>query len=343
MDQKSTQIRNEEAQKLAESHNTQINFAIRSLCSQWELGLQVPNPKDTPNRRRERGLDLGEKCVRQMVRLQFKGRLIAAMSNFEKEAQIEWKRWVNKPRADGTLLPIRHERSQPHSISDDEKQILLRLLSEILEEECQQYPPTPARERHIEIDDTVIESRLPKSSQSSRKRPSTEFADVQSSKKQRQPQVSTDALGQAHTNATMAPPRSQSRQRPRDVNPNTSFTSTTSSIFSAPSFNKFDSNTQTTIPDDEFEAATQPNTRPSSPTVDHPQSSGYGGSSFEQFYNESFGKDGLPDEESPFLIDHDQNSAIETLCQDPANKSIFDLLHNLFRKFIGTRLYYCFK
>lgn len=262
-------------------HDIQISAAISMLCKQWDLrlpGVGVSSPT-------ERARTNEAKCVFYIRRLQYGGLLHSVKAKFEKEANTLYRGWVDKPKAErGYLPPVTRDRVRP--VNESERTLLLQLAVKIFGEHC---PPTPSRagsSRRAEgLDDTPITSSLPKST---KKRVSGDhFEDVSSNgKKQKAPQ-----LRDLSRERSIMPPPSQGRATPvhgRVLDPDISFTSTVSNIstFTLPSLQHFD-NTQLTIPDDNSEVPTQPNTRPSSPTI-HAPSSDYDCSGFDQHIRESF-------------------------------------------------------
>ena len=228
-----------EAERKALDTTEQVSARALMLSDRWGFNLQVPNGQDSPHHRKEKGRNVEAKIVHQMIRLQFKDRLSTALTQFDDVAALKWAIWVKKPKGDITLLPRITRRGKIYDVSVEERAELLQLLSEILDEAWRQCPQTPSFERRQQLDDTPIPSQL---SKFGRKRLSDDnLVDIQAStKKARHPEFPAEAQ-QAST--SMAPPRSNSRPRRPMPQPDTSFISDTSSVFSAaPSLRNFESN-----------------------------------------------------------------------------------------------------
>lgn len=339
----------------ADKHNKEIVAAISMLCLQWDLRLEAPNPErlQSPRERQEKKGSIEAFCVHKIVFLQYKNGLTPATNKFQRLAEIKWKGWVNKPKAERGLLP-KVSRTMKHPTTADERTELLKLLAEILKEASEKFPSTPSFHRQTEgLNDAPISSDfLPKSN---RKRSSDDrFPDVQaSSKKQRHPPVTEPQQQEATSMTTSMAPPIPRYLRQDILHHETSFISDTSSVFTAPLRN-FDSNvTQSTIPDDdedEYEP-TQPNSEPSSSMVGHPKSSNYGhNSSFDELLAVSFnGKGDLIDAngDSPHSHLHLEISddemtdeeisqelsinALQFVASTPAASELYDRLKNVFR------------
>lgn len=342
MESRTTLRSNTEALRKAEIHNACITAAVTMLNGQWDLGLQVPNPADSPNGRKDRGTIEG-RCVNRITVLQFKERLQDAIDEFRGRAKILYTRWVHKPRAERGVVPMA-ERSRPHPVSPEERIILLNCLWKVLSDEMAKIPGTTTPgsfSRQMDnLDDTPIRSQLPKV-ETHLKRQSDDFQDVQQNKKQKQPD---------HSHANDMPPPSNRPSRVLD--PNTSIMTEIDLVFSPPaSLRGFDSNeTQTTAPDEEW-VATQPNS-PLSPTVEHllkhPQSSKYGGSNFDDLpqndidsfcvnptsFAECPNREMLEEsryEESSWCLN---DTALDFVAGNSTASELYDRLKNVFRKVV---------
>jgi hypothetical protein len=294
-------------------HDELINVEIQNLSHAWDLRLPVPTPGDSPSKRRALGPSLEQKCVARIKYLYYDGGVRPSIQRFHAEADILYQGWVHKPKAERGVVPeaTRHGRKP---VTDLERAQLLACLEQILDEDFQKAPRSPASRRSAAIgslraatlDDSAIPSPLPKPNARLKRTSDERFDDLEtSSKKMKQPEAvpKINTLRQASANAMPPPARGRHKlqdSRPsRSASASTSFASNASSIFSASYHgNSMFTNTQETVPDDEDESEiqTQPNTRPSSPipVAENFQSSEYeGGSSFEQRVKESMDANGL--------------------------------------------------
>lgn len=301
--------------KKPETHTLEIDAIIAMLNQEWDLRIPLSRGNDSPRQRQEKGWNTEVQCLVRIKFLQYqdKDKLSKAKGLFDDEAQLLYQGWVHKPHQERGVLPPR-TRHVTHPVSDMERKELLACLLRILDEPYQEYRFTPSSSRKREprrmFDDTPIASP---SLLRSVKRTSNDHFDDVSIKKQKQP------------TEQMAPPRTR---RQTELHAETSFVSHASTVFShAPSLKNFQ--TQSTLPDEESEIATEPNS-----PVHGPQSSDYGSSSFDQHVKDSSNA-GHTFDDAKILLKEDDAPGLLSFEIAKSNRALKDLcasLQNLFRR-----------
>ncbi|TAQ88811.1 hypothetical protein B7494_g2864 [Chlorociboria aeruginascens] len=99
--------------RASEDSNQAINAIFTNLSQQWLLNVEPATAAESPNDRKAR-ITTAEhreayKCEHMIRRLYFKDAdsLHALLRRFDGEAKILAQGWVNKPRADGDVIPAR--------------------------------------------------------------------------------------------------------------------------------------------------------------------------------------------------------------------------------------------
>ncbi len=267
------------------STDLRIKQVVSNLCFKWDLGLEVAegeSPTKLPPVRRD--------CLAKIRFLCWKKRIDTPLKKFDEEADNLYKKWVRKPKAERGVVP-EATRHKPRPVTDAERDQLLHCLQQILREESQHTPKRSGDLKSFSftsLEKGPVPFALSPRKVAQPKRPSEEgFNDVESSSKKMKQQdgpSTVEVMLPKSVNSMPPPDRGRPRRKASTVfrSADTSFASTTSSIFSRPSLgNSIFQNTQETAPEDEDSIPTQPNTRPSSP-IQNEHGSDYGaGSSFD--------------------------------------------------------------
>lgn len=324
--------------------NLKLKHVIAHLCFTWDLGLEVPegqSPTKLPPLRRD--------CLSKIKFLCWREVIDEPLKRFEAEADCLYLRWVRKPKAERGVVP-EVTNHKPRPVTDAERDQLLRCFLDILQEESQRTPKRSFNAKSLSFSGTEIRPITfplgPKTAVRP-KRPSEEgFDDLEtSSKKMKQPEGTSSAEVMRPETVNAMPPPDRGRQRrkasivTRSVD--TSFASNTSSIFSRQSLdNSMFQNTQDTIPNDEDDIPTQPNTRASSPAQGQ-QSSDFGSSSsFEAALANAKDVNGLllateihDSHVDEGLSQELNDSTLETPVVESVTELIKDCLKEAFRKY----------
>ncbi|RFN44855.1 hypothetical protein FIE12Z_10956 [Fusarium flagelliforme] len=182
----------------------ELDRAIRSISSDFQLQLQIPDPTLSPSKRQlQRRSEDQERCNAIYYRAQFlkfkdPNRLSICFTRFREQADEHLTNWIRKPRADLDTTPIKSSYGDPHRqsarLTSEERgqlqELLLRLLrddniasqprSKAAKRRSDEFPdPSSKRSRNSfdgspacdSIDDIPVRSRAVDSSRVSTGRP----------------------------------------------------------------------------------------------------------------------------------------------------------------------------
>jgi hypothetical protein len=237
--------------------NLKINAIVSSLSHEWDLQLELPKPGDSPSKRSTQTLP--QKCVFTIKFLTFKGAIDSVLNDFYSQANILYGRWVHKPKGDRGTVPEK-SRHKPHPVSDKERIELQTLFYAIASLEVDQIKTqergTPLSQRRIlrsedkhiatkrsgspiklPINDTPIPSKLLSSTRKPSLKRAADSAHDESKTFKRPPKPSSkpelDVISLASSSAATTSNRERETSHDRSTikSVNTSFTSTTPSVF----------------------------------------------------------------------------------------------------------------
>jgi hypothetical protein len=120
----------------------ELNRTIRSISSEFQLQLQIPDPTLSPSKRQlQRRNEEQERCDAIYFRAQFlkfqdPNRLSICLTRFREQADDHLTNWIRKPRGDHDTTPIKSSFGDPHRhrarLTSEERgelqEYLLRLL-----------------------------------------------------------------------------------------------------------------------------------------------------------------------------------------------------------------------